>query len=773
MVSKSAGKRLGCLLLAGAFLLGITGCSGRKEPDSAENAGNKEIVLTGEMVPVARYQEVKFDLSSLEQYVWQGDCLIYLEREWDKDRKMFHNTLYRANLDGTGVPEALYGGISEDYSVLDFVMGQDDSFYFLERENKEDGTGVLYLRKMDAGFQESYLRMVEGEDLEAAGQSFVFFSDMFADNEGNLLLTDYDGGGYFFDAEGGYIGCDALQESSGEIIDGGEQGVFYVRQDWKGSGMNYQFQKVDFAAGKIGDGESRDLSAARKSNIENGTVLGGHGLGILVSMENGLYSYDYATGECTLLLDWQKLGVDGSMISEVRLLEKDFPLERLGGYTVELSSAPAGEGTGMTEDSGISPVLEALSYQMFRSDPPEIVRVGHLDRGYVPEKQTVTLGMAYVSSSRLGRLVRSFNRSSLEYEVVTKSYEDMEAFTEALLFHPEEVADLLELGWIDKDMLDKKGLLEDLRPYMEESDVVGEEDILEVVREACENNGKLTSMMAGFSVRTVTTTAETIPRSGWTYDQLFELGRDYPDARILNVYTDQSIWNLLAYTLDSYVDWERGKCSFDSPEFIRLLENIKGLSYPENQEEQRTFDEDEEAAKFLKGEYLLQYNTYYSPYDYSRIYDRYRDKAWDVGFPTQDGELCYLLSPMMQFAIYKDSPNREGAWAFLEFALSQGEQNWYGSDHGGFPVRRDAFEAYLARPYSAVYDMADDHTSQETLQMLREAMEHLRMEQTRANGKISDIIYEETQAYYAGDKTVEQCAEIIQNRVQLYLDENF
>ena len=38
--------------------------------------------------------------------------------------------------------------------------------------------------------------------------------------------------------------------------------------------------------------------------------------------------------------------------------------------------------------------------------------------------------------------------------------------------------------------------------------------------------------------------------------------------------------------------------------------------------------------------------------------------------------------------------------------------------------------------------------------------------------KISSLINEETEAFYAGDKTAEETAEIIQNRVQLLLDES-
>lgn len=764
-------KRLGCMLLAGVLMLEMAGCGDSGETDSEES---KEIVLTGEMVPVANCQEIRFDLNSLNNYEWQGDHLIYLDSVWDKERDMSTGTLYQVNLDGTGAPEAVYTGISEDCSILEFVLGEDGFFYVLERKREEDGTGTLYLRKTDSDFQEIYLRVIEDKDLQQATDSFGFFSDMYTDGKGNILLTDYDGQGYFFDADGSYIGNDIIGVTQGGMINAGEQGMFFVQQDWSGSGMNYLFQKVDFATGRFGNEENRDLSAARQSHTENGTVLSGHDLGILISMENGLWSYDYDTGECTKLLDWQSMGVNGSNILEIRLLEQGFPVEKLGGYTEPLTGSTEGVAQlGIIPE--ISPVLEAFSYNPFRSggDEPEIVSIGYLDRGYVPERQTITIGMAYVSTIRLGQLVRSFNRSNMEYEVVIKSYEDIDAFTNDLLFNPSEMADMLELGWIDKDMLEEKGLLEDLRPYIKESDVVGEDDLMEVVLEACESDGKLTSMMVSFSVNSLGTTAETVPRDGWTYDQLFQLVGDYPDSKLLNVYSPRAVWALLSHTMGTYIDWEKRECHYDSPEFIHLLENIRSLSYPENQEVQRVFYSDEETRKFLNREYLLTYNHYYSPYDYSRMYTQYKDKAWDVGFPTRDGELCFLLNPMMQFSIYSNSPNKDGAWAFLEFVLSEEEQNWYGSEFGGFPVRKDAFEAYLTRPYDAVHKMADDYTSEETVEKLREVMAHLYVQQYTESGEISRIIDEETQAFFAGDKTVEQCVEIIQNRVQLYLDENF
>lgn len=41
-----------------------------------------------------------------------------------------------------------------------------------------------------------------------------------------------------------------------------------------------------------------------------------------------------------------------------------------------------------------------------------------------------------------------------------------------------------------------------------------------------------------------------------------------------------------------------------------------------------------------------------------------------------------------------------------------------------------------------------------------------------ADSKVSDIISEEVSAYFSGQKTAEQVAEIIQNRVNVYINEN-
>jgi multiple sugar transport system substrate-binding protein len=116
----------------------------------------------------------------------------------------------------------------------------------------------------------------------------------------------------------------------------------------------------------------------------------------------------------------------------------------------------------------------------------------------------------------------------------------------------------------------------------------------------------------------------------------------------------------------------------------------------------------------------------------------------------------------------------DGAWAFLKYLLSQEvqEQGRY------FPVQRAAFEAVLE---GAKYPGSDSRSSlpgnrqtplsESEIQMVRDFTENA-TRRTFRNDPIQDIIEEEAQSYFAGDKTAQEVAEIIEKRVKIYLGES-
>ncbi len=759
-------KKYACLLLAAALAVGATACGPGKEAVPEEKS---PIRLTGELVPMASYLQPPLNMARVAAYALQGDKALYLENVRDENTNRTSSTLYRVSLDGTGTPEALYTGMSEEHSVSYFTLGRDDSLYLLEQQYLADNSSRFFLRKLNSDLEEVYLTAFE----PANSAKEVYPEGMFESGDGSLVFYDDHTVTYFFDPEGNFVGHSISGLNSPRLVDGGEAGVFLVGRDSRDSMTHFLFRRMDLSTGEFSEEESIDLSGVDRDIHQSLSVISGYEKGILVSSENALFSYDYATGEAEKIFDWRgaAVNVDGSCIQEVRFLQEDFPREWLNGY----------DGPVDTKGNQVDPAIpadlptawEACSYDI-GSGEAELIRFSYLDMGYLPEKQTITLGVSYGSRPALNDMVDGFNRTHLEYEVKVKEYESAESFALDLVLNHSEVPDLLDISWLNKEMLAGKGLLEDLAPYFKDSDVVRQEDILEAVWDACEEDGRVDSVIPAFSVRSLISSAQTLPPGeGWSYDQFFGLADDYPDSFLFNVYNRYSVWNRLSSTLDSFIDWKKGKCSFDSPEFVRMIEGVKGLPYPENQEHQTTFHPDQECQKLCRQDFLLYDYAYSSPYFYNQIRTYCGEEAWDVGFPTLEGELCYILQPLMQFSVYADSPVKDGAWAFIEFILSEEEQSWYSSELSAFPVQTDAFETYLTRPWGPVYNTPDNVQSPENAAALREMVNHLRLDQNRASGQISIIMDEETEAFFAGDKTAEQCADTIQNRVQLYLDENF
>ena len=147
-----------------------------------------------------------------------------------------------------------------------------------------------------------------------------------------------------------------------------------------------------------------------------------------------------------------------------------------------------------------------------------------------------------------------------------------------------------------------------------------------------------------------------------------------------------------------------------------------------------------------------------------------------VGYPSWEGAV-YQMTPTNMFAMNQKSQNKEGAWDFLEYILSEDCQNqidW------AFPVRKDSFEYYLRTSYpsraanqkmSAEFGFSSDSfaPTEEDFDNLRHMVTHSRLLIT--SSPITDIIYEEAGMYFTGDATLEETVRKIDNRATVYLNE--
>jgi len=142
-----------------------------------------------------------------------------------------------------------------------------------------------------------------------------------------------------------------------------------------------------------------------------------------------------------------------------------------------------------------------------------------------------------------------------------------------------------------------------------------------------------------------------------------------------------------------------------------------------------------------------------------------------------------------RYAISSKSANGEGAWQFLRYFISD---EYYGDDNiYGFPLRRDYLEK--AAEQAMIPDTYEDengnpveipntyyfqdheidlgYPDQAEIDFLTDFV--LSVDTLyRTDEKLMNIILEDAGSYYAGTKTAQDVAGLIQSRAQIYISES-
>ncbi|WP_300715106.1 hypothetical protein, partial [uncultured Acetatifactor sp.] len=125
--------------------------------------------------------------------------------------------------------------------------------------------------------------------------------------------------------------------------------------------------------------------------------------------------------------------------------------------------------------------------------------------------------------------------------------------------------------------------------------------------------------------------------------------------------------------------------------------------------------------------------------------------------------------------------HKEGAWDFLEYYISRGAEDGYYLPTRISSLRDMAEKAAAPQPGMSTFNRSvwigdDMHEVDEFPQYLADAL----MEQiegmdfrprSAAEEQIIEIVAEEADIYYKGDKSLEDVTAVIQNRVELLLKE--
>ncbi|WP_028519026.1 hypothetical protein [Ruminococcus flavefaciens] len=246
-----------------------------------------------------------------------------------------------------------------------------------------------------------------------------------------------------------------------------------------------------------------------------------------------------------------------------------------------------------------------------------------------------------------------------------------------------------------------------------------------------------------------------------------------------------AVFDRLSNSGSDFIDLTTHTCSFDSQEFIDMLEfagQFPGV------------DEYAWEQCSCRNDTALLSDMYFSSFRDINVQKQsvFGEDMTFVGAPSADGKGSVML-PSNQFAIMETSDNKEGTWEFIKLFLADECCN---GNPDGIPVTENGLkkvmEAALEPPFyydelngnKKVYmdETGRDPYSNEQIKITpmtydeqKRYGQFVRSVRRISSGNtelaISSMIAEETEYYFAGEHSARQCAEMIQNRVSILLSE--
>ena len=323
---------------------------------------------------------------------------------------------------------------------------------------------------------------------------------------------------------------------------------------------------------------------------------------------------------------------------------------------------------------------------------------------------------------------------------------------------------------------------------------LGRDEFLPKVLEAGTVGGKLVCVIPAFYMSGMVVPKDAAENGCWTVEEFLELAKDYPEAALVKGVDSANVLlsnYCMVGDMPSYINWEEKTCQFNTEAFISLLEMVKSVPMKnmKNQASGSIYEQIQNKEGFFNKEYLTENININNPEDYVEAMEVLKGNGEIAGFPNGEGKPYFLLGSLMRFGMNGASERKDGAWAFLEYLLSEEYQFENTSAQSMFPIRRDAFEErlihtmkerfpgkYGQRSHSFTGEILTDsefpEVTEDDREFLRYMADHVYLDNRNdLRSEYRGIISEEAAAFFAGEKTAEEAAGNIQNRVMLFLSE--
>ena len=751
----------------------------------------------GEEIEYDNYRSALFKMD-----IETGDCTELTEFQLPEvpEGWMGSTDLNTIQTGADGTLWAIYGSYTYRYNPPADLAADDSMYnYYEQGENK---TGLLHL---DADGKE--LKRIEFNQTDENGNSF-YVSNFFVDNSGNVYLSDWQNV-YIYDQDGNKKTTVDLGENGGELCElkAGVVGVCYYKNDEaKPEESGRVFQEIDPATGKL-TGDTVKIPDSAYNFFPGDDVYD-----IYYDYNGNIYGYKFDTDTKDKVIDWIECDINSNNLNSYSILPDGRVIAFENTYDEQ------------TQTNTMQLIV------MTRVDAASVVNKTVLT--FACMYLDWNMRDAIVKFNRASNTHRIVVRDYSEYNTDDDYTAGIQKLNTEMLSG--KLPDMIDINTYSMpiEQYAAKGFLTDLYELIDADADLSRESFVQPVLKALESaDGKLYQLPQTFAVDTAIALDKVVGEyDTWNLAAVKDAMTKLQDgATVFDVYRTKSdiLSTCISRNIDAFVDWENGAAHFDSDEFKALLEFAN--SFPDTYDWENADEEDQDSAqnRMNAGKQLMSSFYVSSLEDILYQLTGYNGKVKFVGYPSEDGTSNHAFQIDGAIAISSTCADKTAAWNFMKQFLNEEYQSSY--NIWSFPINQAAFDAKLKEMMTEEYQtddngnvMKDDNGNpiripkvtyytdgNGTMTGYSTGNGGVAVMQASADGSVEmgengevnvyamtqeqadeilglinattavygydesilNIISDEAAAYFAGEKSLDDTANMIQSRVNLYVAE--
>lgn len=386
-------------------------------------------------------------------------------------------------------------------------------------------------------------------------------------------------------------------------------------------------------------------------------------------------------------------------------------------------------------------------------------------------------------NSEVTKMVNDFNEQNTKYYIEEKQYlstdDPIHTANDKLMLDITrgEQIDMLYLSiFTDMSAYIAKDMFVDLYNMIDNDNEISRDTYVDGILSAYEINGELYEMPAVFGFYTSIGRASVWKDKSLSIESILNKSKGNDNVLpFANLSGTDGFLTFIRGSINEYIDFENGVCNFTDGRFENALEFFYGYE---------RLSSEQGIDSFSNGASLL-YHVYISSLDDLDKYENiFGDDLIFLGMPS-DNINYHTIDTSCSFGILSGSDNKQGAFEFMKFYTSCDYQINLMEQFDSFPVNKEAFSLLHKSEIKSCEEgvtrscMLANNTKYE-YRISEENMNAVIAEISSAYSSgggygeaIGTIIIEEAATFFDGSKTANEVCELIQNRMNTYLNEQY